>query len=214
MRAAVLPEAGAEFELVEREVPEPAPAEVRVAVEACGICHSDAFAKEGTYPGLTYPHVPGHEIAGRIDAVLTYWHYAARLVADGHRKVIGVPEIIAGLDVGAEVPMLGYVFDAGWAQANRDAVRGFLDAARAAKRVLDEDPAAWTRLRPRIQPEDDAELAALRDGFRAGIPRAWGEDERAAARRLWTILSDLGGAELVGPGTAVAPGTFWHGDRF
>jgi len=69
MRAAVLPEAGAEFELVEREVPEPAPAEVRVAVEACGICHSDAFAKEGTYPGLTYPHVPGHEIAGRIDAV-------------------------------------------------------------------------------------------------------------------------------------------------
>jgi NADPH2:quinone reductase len=69
MRAAVLPEAGAEFELVEREVPEPAPEEVRVAVEACGICHSDAFAKEGTYPGLSYPHVPGHEIAGRIDAV-------------------------------------------------------------------------------------------------------------------------------------------------
>nr|WP_244605338.1 alcohol dehydrogenase [Halorhabdus rudnickae] len=69
MRAAVLPEAGADFELVEREVPQPAPDEVRVAVEACGICHSDAFAKEGTHPGLSYPHVPGHEIAGRIDAV-------------------------------------------------------------------------------------------------------------------------------------------------
>ena len=69
MRAAVIPEAGAEFELVDREVPEPAPGEVRVEVEACGICHSDAFAKEGTYPGISYPHVPGHEVAGRIDAV-------------------------------------------------------------------------------------------------------------------------------------------------
>jgi len=69
MRAAVLPEAGADFEIVEREVPEPDSDEVRVEVEACGICHSDAFAKEGTYPGISYPHVPGHEIAGRIDAV-------------------------------------------------------------------------------------------------------------------------------------------------
>jgi NADPH2:quinone reductase len=69
MRAAVLTEAGAEFELVEREVPDPRSDEVRVAVEACGICHSDAFAKEGGYPGLSYPHVPGHEIAGRVDAV-------------------------------------------------------------------------------------------------------------------------------------------------
>ena len=69
MRAAVLPEAGADFELVEREVPEPDSDEVRVKVEACGICHSDAYAKEGVHPGISYPHVPGHEIAGRIDAV-------------------------------------------------------------------------------------------------------------------------------------------------
>jgi NADPH2:quinone reductase len=69
MRAAVLSEAGADFELVEREVPEPTSGEVRVEVQACGICHSDAFAKEGSYPGISYPHVPGHEIAGRIDAV-------------------------------------------------------------------------------------------------------------------------------------------------
>jgi NADPH2:quinone reductase len=69
MQAVVVPEAGAEFETVERAIPEPGPEEVRVAVEACGICHSDAFVKEGTYPGISYPRVPGHEIAGRIDAV-------------------------------------------------------------------------------------------------------------------------------------------------
>jgi alcohol dehydrogenase, propanol-preferring len=60
---------GAPFELVEREVPEPGRGQVRVKVEACGICHSDAFVKSGGYPGLVLPRVPGHEIAGRVDAV-------------------------------------------------------------------------------------------------------------------------------------------------
>lgn len=69
MQAAVVPEPDAEFEIVEREIPDPEPGEVRVAVEACGICHSDAFVKSGGYPGLSYPRIPGHEIAGRIEAV-------------------------------------------------------------------------------------------------------------------------------------------------
>lgn len=69
MRAAVVSEPGADFELVEREIPDPAFNEVRIAVEACGICHSDAFVKEGTYPGVSYPRIPGHEVAGRIDAI-------------------------------------------------------------------------------------------------------------------------------------------------
>src|SRR6058998_3095458 len=57
------------FELVEREIPEPGVGSVRVKVEACGVCHSDSFTKEGTWPGIQYPRVPGHEIAGIIDAV-------------------------------------------------------------------------------------------------------------------------------------------------
>mgnify|MGYP000185011504 FL=1 len=69
MRAAVVPEAGEGFEVVERAVPEPAPGEVRVAVEACGICHSDVFVKDGGYPGVRYPRIPGHEVTGYVDAV-------------------------------------------------------------------------------------------------------------------------------------------------
>ena len=69
MRAAVVPEAGEGFEVVERAVPEPAPGEVRVAVEACGICHSDVFVKDGGYPGVGYPRIPGHEVTGYVDAV-------------------------------------------------------------------------------------------------------------------------------------------------
>ena len=69
MRAWQVPEAGADFELVEREVPTPGRGEVVVRVEACGVCHSDVFAKEGGYPGMTHPLVPGHEVAGVIDTV-------------------------------------------------------------------------------------------------------------------------------------------------
>src|ERR1700730_17278446 len=57
------------FELVEREIPEPGAGEVRIKVEACGICHSDSLTKEGTYPGIQYPRVAGHEVAGIVDAV-------------------------------------------------------------------------------------------------------------------------------------------------
>lgn len=57
------------FEMVEREIPNPGAGSVRIKVSACGICHSDAFTKEGIFPGLTYPRVPGHEVAGIIDAV-------------------------------------------------------------------------------------------------------------------------------------------------
>src|SRR6266446_302337 len=69
MKAAQLGKPGGDFELVERDIPEPGPGQVRVKVEACGICHSDLFVKEGLWPGLQYPRVPGHEIGGRVDAV-------------------------------------------------------------------------------------------------------------------------------------------------
>lgn len=57
------------LELVERDIPEPGPGEVRVRVQACGVCHSDVFTVQGLWPGLTYPRVPGHEVAGVIDAL-------------------------------------------------------------------------------------------------------------------------------------------------
>ena len=69
MRAIQIARANGPFELVERDLPEPGNGEVRVRVQACGICHSDSFTKDGTFPGVTYPRVPGHEIAGVIDAV-------------------------------------------------------------------------------------------------------------------------------------------------
>ena len=82
MRVMQVKEPNAPFELVERQMPEPGPREVRLKVEACGICHSDDFVVTGSFPGVRYPAVPGHEIAGRIDkagAGVTTWRVGQRV---------------------------------------------------------------------------------------------------------------------------------------
>src|SRR5438552_579619 len=87
MKVAQISQAGGNFELVEREIPQPGPGQVRVKVEACGICHSDALVKEGLWPGLQYPRVPGHEVAGRIDVIgdnVTAWRRSHRVGVGWH----------------------------------------------------------------------------------------------------------------------------------
>ena len=69
MRAVQVSRPGGPLEIVEREIPQPRPGTVRIRVQACGVCHSDSITKDGGFPGLQYPRVPGHEIAGVIDAV-------------------------------------------------------------------------------------------------------------------------------------------------
>jgi D-arabinose 1-dehydrogenase-like Zn-dependent alcohol dehydrogenase len=87
MRAMQISKRGGDFELVERPIPEPGRMQVRIKVEACGICHSDVLVKEGLWPGLQYPRVPGHEIAGVIDAVgadVTQWKTGQRVGVGWH----------------------------------------------------------------------------------------------------------------------------------
>ncbi len=87
MKAVQISKPGGNFELVEREIPSPARNQVRIKVEACGICHSDALVQEGHWPGIQYPRVPGHEVAGRIDAVgddVTQWKRGQRVGIGWH----------------------------------------------------------------------------------------------------------------------------------
>ncbi|HMD66629.1 MAG TPA: alcohol dehydrogenase catalytic domain-containing protein [Stellaceae bacterium] len=69
MRAVEVRQPGGPFELVEREVPEPGPEKIRIKVQACGICHSDSYTKDGLVPGIQYPRIPGHEVIGVVDAL-------------------------------------------------------------------------------------------------------------------------------------------------
>jgi D-arabinose 1-dehydrogenase-like Zn-dependent alcohol dehydrogenase len=87
MKAVQISKPGGNFEVVERPIPEPGRRQVRIKVEACGICHSDALVKEGHWPGIQYPRVPGHEIAGLIDKVgpdVTLWKPGQRVGVGWH----------------------------------------------------------------------------------------------------------------------------------
>jgi D-arabinose 1-dehydrogenase-like Zn-dependent alcohol dehydrogenase len=87
MKAAQVREPGADFEIVEREIPKPGPGQVRVRVLACGVCHSDVFTKEGQWPGIQYPRVPGHEVVGIIDelgAAVSEWKTGQRVGVGWH----------------------------------------------------------------------------------------------------------------------------------
>src|ERR1700678_2507692 len=87
MKSVQVPKPGADFQLVEREIPTPDAGHVRIKVQACGVCHSDVLTKEGYWPGIQYPRVPGHEIAGIIDEVgdgVSVWKKGQRVGVGWH----------------------------------------------------------------------------------------------------------------------------------
>ena len=87
MKVAQIPKAGADFQIVEREIPKPGAGEVRIKVQASGVCHSDVLIKEGSWPGIQYPRVPGHEVAGIIDQVgagVSEWKKGQRVGVGWH----------------------------------------------------------------------------------------------------------------------------------
>jgi NitT/TauT family transport system substrate-binding protein len=149
--------------------------------------------------------------SGELDAVINYWHYAARLEAQGHKRLLDVTQAQEGLGVPADTPQLGYVFREDWADEHPDLVQAFARASRAAKVIMDESDEEWERLRALTRAEDDATLDALKRRYREGIVRSWGEQERAAAGQLYAVLAELGGEELVGSSPVLVDGTFWSG---
>jgi D-arabinose 1-dehydrogenase-like Zn-dependent alcohol dehydrogenase len=121
MRAVEITKPGMPFKLVERPIPEPGRAQVRIAVEACGVCHSDAFVKEGHFPGVVYPRVPGHEVIGRVDAVgdgVTVWKAGQRVGVGWHGGHDGVCDACRSGDfiLCHNGLICGFSYDGGYAE--------------------------------------------------------------------------------------------------
>lgn len=137
-------------------------------------------------------------LRGQIDALVTFWHFAARLEAAGLRRLMDMNDAVEGLGGARDVALIGYVFapDPDGARAPADAA--FLNASRAAKAVLMRDDAEWQRLRPKMRAKDDAAFGELKKRFRAGVPTQFGASEVAAARKLFDLLATAGGTALVG----------------
>jgi NitT/TauT family transport system substrate-binding protein len=148
---------------------------------------------------------------GRLDAVLTYWQFAARLEARGARRLLGMDEVMTELGIAEKVPLVGYVLSQGWAATHAAATAGFFRAIRRADDILATSDAEWQVIAPLTGAADAGELDGLRDAYRRGIPDKTGGDRRAAAERLFELFAGIGGEPLVGPSPRLPPGTFLDG---
>jgi NitT/TauT family transport system substrate-binding protein len=150
-------------------------------------------------------------LSGQVDAALNVWHFDARLEANGLRPLIKLPEILAGLGVDKPIPLIGWVFREDWANQNRDTLERFLAASQEAKGILAQSDAEWERLRPLMHAEDNTSFAALRSGYRNGIPSCEPADALASVAAVFKALAETGGDKLVGKSRALSEGTFWNG---
>jgi D-arabinose 1-dehydrogenase-like Zn-dependent alcohol dehydrogenase len=121
MKAAQIPKPGGDFQIVEREIPKPGAGQVLIKVQACGICHSDVLTKEGAWPGIEYPRVPGHEVAGIIDelgAGVSEWKKGQRVGVGWHGGQDGTCPSCRRGDFRncRNLPVTGISYDGGYQQ--------------------------------------------------------------------------------------------------
>lgn len=148
-------------------------------------------------------------MSGELDAVINFWHYLAKMEAKGMRRIVDVSDAAKELGLDPDTPLLGYVFSDEWAAAKRDLVAGMQAASTEAKKILATSDAEWDRLRPLMNADDDATFAALREGFRSGIPADAGTVDLEAARRMFSTLAEIGGEKLTGSAKELEPGVFY-----
>ena len=145
----------------------------------------------------------------RVDAVLNYWHFAARLEAQGYRQVIDGRGILNGLGIAENVPSIGYVFKQSWAENHKQAIDNFFKASKKAKNQLCSSDAVWQKVIPLTQTNDLATQTKLRQGYCEGSVEQWGEKEQQAAARIYRLLRTLSNNQLTGQSESLQPGTFW-----
>ena len=147
-----------------------------------------------------------------FDAILTYWPYQAKLLTDeSFKKIIDIKDILMELGIPDGMPVIGWVFKEKWGQKSTAIFKNFLRASDEAKKLMLESDDIWNDVRPFMNANNDKLFVNLRDIYREGIPRGeFSKSQLEGSKKLYSILSKIGGKELVGKATELSPGTFWR----
>jgi NitT/TauT family transport system substrate-binding protein len=146
-----------------------------------------------------------------VDAALEYWNFCADLEARGLKRLIEIADVEKALGAEGPVAAIGYVFDANFAAAHRQALQRFFAITRKAKQLIATSPEAWKTIAKQLPSKSPEALAAYQQHYARGIPDRPISDEEADAHRLFKVLAEIGGSELVGNADALAPGTYYKG---
>ena len=147
-----------------------------------------------------------------FDAILTYWPYQAKLLTDDNfQKIIDIKDILKELGIPDGMPVIGWVFKEKWGGKSADILKSFLKSSDEAKKLMLESDDVWKDVRPFMNAKNDKLFVNLRDIYREGIPRGkFSETQLEGSKKLYSILSKIGGKDLVGKATELSPGTFWR----
>ncbi len=145
----------------------------------------------------------------RVDALLTYWHYAARLEAEGYRVLMTGADILQGLSIEQKVPSIGYVFKRTWAEQHQSVIQAFLTQSKQAKNTLCSVDTAWQSIHGLTHTQSEQESQLLRQHYCDGRVNHWGEEEQQAAGVIFQYLKEISQQRLTGKSEAIQAGTFW-----
>jgi len=146
----------------------------------------------------------------RIDAALTYWHFAAQLESSGnYRQLMDGRDILKGLGIQEHLANLGYVFKQSWGDQHKSALLSFFKASKQAKTQLCQSESAWLKLAPLLPADNPASQKKLRQRYCEGAVSQSGESQIQAAHHIYRLLSQVSKQQLTGPSETLSPGTFW-----
>jgi NitT/TauT family transport system substrate-binding protein len=146
--------------------------------------------------------------SGRLDAVLNFWTYAARLQGDNYRTVIEMEDVLKALGIDPVPSLVGFIWREETEGKKSAEIAAFLSVVEQGNAILAKSDEAWERIRHLVRPESDAEFAAIKAYYRAGIPRPWTGAETRSAEKLTHILVDIGGPQILGSDTQFDPKLF------
>ncbi len=145
----------------------------------------------------------------RVDALLTYWHYAVRMEAEGYTVLITGNDILQGLGIQAKVPSIGYVFNRSWAIKHKPAVQAFLEQTRKTKDTLCIDNEVWQGIVSLVRAKSQQVDQLLRQRYCAGRVLNWGVKEQRAAEEIYQYLKAMSQKRLTGESEVIQAGSFW-----
>jgi len=162
-------------------------------------------------PVFAAPPILNHKILdSSLDATINFWHFNAKLEAKGMKKLISIKDMLLELNIKHDLPLVGWVFSEKFAKENKQLIDGFLQSSYDAKKLLSTDYKQWNKIKKLMHVKEDKTFQSLKDGYIAGIPKSFGNNEKESAKKIFKILAKEGGRKLVGKNQNFQDGTFWE----
>ena len=147
-----------------------------------------------------------------LEAAINFWHFNAKLESKNIKPLIEIKDVYKEFGINDEVSFVGWTFSRNFALQNKELINSFLEASYESKKILNENNQEWNKIRKIMDVTNDKDFEALKNGYKAGIIKNFNSSDLVDLRKVFKILLEEGGEELVGKSTILEDETFWNFD--